>query len=133
MSKDVQEVVSRFWASYQPREDEPSAEKLAQIAEDARQRAASAPPEPACVEWWSALPVAVQQKWLAKSNIPTMREAWCERCRRQEAVNFARASVGLEGFKPSPADEALAVRFINGEIEFPEVIETVKEQTQRLR
>lgn len=134
MSKDVQDVVSRFWASYQPRKDEPRAEELAQIADAARQRAASAPlEEPACVEWWSALPVAVQQKWLAKSNMPTMREAWRERCRRQEAVNFARANVGLEGFKPSPEDEALAVRFINGEIEFPEVIETVKVEAQRLR
>ena len=28
MSKDVQEAVSRFWASYQPREDEPSAAEL---------------------------------------------------------------------------------------------------------
>lgn len=51
-----------------------------------------------------------------------------ERRRRQAAVNFARASVGLEGFKPSPADEALAVRFINGEVDFPEVIAAVKEQ-----
>jgi hypothetical protein len=79
------------------------------------------------VEWWSALPVAVQQKWLANPKTPTMYGAWCERRKRQEAVNFARANVGLEGFKPSPEDEALAVRYINGEIE------TVKEQTQRLR
>lgn len=56
-----------------------------------------------------------------------------ERRRRQAAVNFSRASVGLEGFKPSPECEALAVRYINGEIELSEVIETVKEQTQRLR
>lgn len=55
-----------------------------------------------------------------------------ERRKRQEAVNFARASVGLEGFKPSPECEALAVRFINGEIEFPEIIATINEQTQRL-
>lgn len=51
MSKDVQEIVSRFWASYQSREDELSAEELAQIAEDARQCAALAPPEPACMKW----------------------------------------------------------------------------------
>lgn len=131
MSKDVQEAVSRFWASYQPREDEPSAEELAQIAEDARQCAASAPPEPACVEWWSALPVAVQQKWLANPKTPTMREAWHESTKRLEAMNSARASVGLEGFKLGPEYEALAVRFINGEIEFTEVTETVKEQAQR--
>lgn len=61
-----------------------------------------------------------------------MREAWRESFKRLEAVNFARANVGLEGFKPSPECEALAMRLINGEIEFPEVIETVKEQAQRL-
>lgn len=131
MSKYVQEFVSRFFASYQPREGEPSAEELAQISEDARQSLELDPPS-ACVEWWSALPVAVQQKWLAAPKTPTMYEAWCERRKRQEAVNFARANIGLEGFKPSPECEALAVRFINGEIEFPEVIETVKEQFQRL-
>lgn len=131
MSKDVQEIVSRFWASYQPREGEPSAEELAQIAEDARQSLELAPPLD-CVEWWSALPVAVQQKWLANPKTPTMYGAWCERRKRQEAVNFSRASVGLEGFKPSPECEALAVRYVNGEIELSEVIETVKEQVQRL-
>lgn len=31
-----------------------------------------------------------------------------ERCRRQSAVNYARASVGLEGFSLSEADEAHA-------------------------
>ena len=56
-----------------------------------------------------------------------------ERRRRQEAVNFARASVGLEGFKPSPECEAQAVRFINGEIEIAEVIATINERAQRLR
>lgn len=37
--------------------------------------------------------------------------------RRERAVNFARASVGLEGFKPEKEDEAHARRFINGEID----------------
>ncbi len=59
-------------------------------------------------------------------------EAWCERLRRQKAVNFARANVGLEGFKPSPQDEALAVRHINGKIEISEMIEIINEQAQRL-
>lgn len=35
--------------------------------------------------------------------------------RREQAVNFARASVGLEGFKPSKAAEASARRFVKGE------------------
>ena len=127
MSKDVQEAVSRFWASYQPREDEPSAVELVKTSEDARQSLELAPPSD-CVEWWSALPVAVQQKWLTDPKTPTMYGAWCERRKRQEAVNFARANVGLEGFKPSPENEALAVRYINGEIELSEVIETVTVQ-----
>lgn len=39
-----------------------------------------------------------------------------ERDRRVAAVNYARASVGLEGFSLSAADEAHAQRFIDGEI-----------------
>lgn len=121
MSKDVQEVVSRFWASYQSREDEPSAAELAQISEDARQSLELAPPSD-CVEWWSALPLAVQQKWLANPKTPTMYGAWCERCKRLEAVNFARASVGLEGFKLSDADEQKAAQFVAGEINLAEFV-----------
>jgi hypothetical protein len=40
-----------------------------------------------------------------------------ERKRREEAVNFARASVGLEDFKLSKEEEAHARRFIEGEID----------------
>jgi DNA-directed RNA polymerase subunit F len=39
-----------------------------------------------------------------------------EKQRRQEAMNYATASVELEGFKISEADEQHAQRFINGEI-----------------
>ena len=56
-----------------------------------------------------------------------------ERRKRQAAVNFAGASVGLDGFKQSPECEAQAVRFINGEIEIAEVIATINEGAQRLR
>ncbi|MCL2715523.1 MAG: antitoxin VbhA family protein [Alphaproteobacteria bacterium] len=45
-----------------------------------------------------------------------------ERQRRQEAVNFARASVGLEGFKLSQAEEAHAERYINGDIDIKEFV-----------
>lgn len=124
--------MSQSRASYQPREVEPSAAELVKTSEDARQSFELAPPSD-CVEWWSALPVAVQQKWLTNPKTPTMYGAWCERRKRLEAVNYARASVGLEGFKPSQEDEDLAVRYINGEVEFPEVIETVKEPAQRMR
>lgn len=51
---------------------------------------------------------------------PAISEA--ERKRREEAVNYARASVGLEGFKLSPADEVHAKRFISGEIELSEFV-----------
>ena len=45
-----------------------------------------------------------------------------ERRKRQEAVNYGIASVGLEGFKPTPeslVDDAL---FVNGEIDMDEKI-----------
>ena len=42
-----------------------------------------------------------------------------ERRRRQEAFNYARASVGLEGIKVSKKCEKHALRFINGEIDMP--------------
>ncbi len=55
-----------------------------------------------------------------KTGRPAISEA--ERKRREEASNYARASVGLEGFKLSAADEAHAHRFINGEIELEEFV-----------
>lgn len=45
-----------------------------------------------------------------------------ERSRRQSAVNYARASVGLEGFSLSEADEAHAQRFIDGQIGLQEFV-----------
>ena len=45
-----------------------------------------------------------------------------ERKRREEAVNYARASVSLEGFKIGKAEEQHARRFINGEIDMPEFL-----------
>ncbi|MBY4796708.1 chromosome segregation protein ParM [Burkholderia multivorans] len=45
-----------------------------------------------------------------------------ERRRREEAVNYARSSVGLEGFKISEAEEQHARRFVNGEIELAEFV-----------
>ena len=46
-----------------------------------------------------------------------------ERRKRQEAVNFARANVGLEGFKLSEAEEQRAARFVAGEIDLAEFVE----------
>lgn len=45
-----------------------------------------------------------------------------ERRRRQAAADFARASVGLEGFKPSEAEEQRAARFVAGEITLVEFL-----------
>ncbi|MDX3895800.1 MAG: antitoxin VbhA family protein [Pusillimonas sp.] len=46
-----------------------------------------------------------------------------ERSRRQSAVNYARATVGLEGFSLSEADEAHAQRFIDGQISLQEFVQ----------
>lgn len=45
-----------------------------------------------------------------------------ERRRREHAVAFALASVGLEGMTPSAATMALARRFVNGEINLVEFV-----------
>lgn len=49
-----------------------------------------------------------------------------ERCRRQDAVDFARASMALEGFKTSVEWDTLALRFIEGDIDIAEFSETVR-------
>jgi hypothetical protein len=133
MGEEVQELVSQFWASYQANQGQPNAEDWGQISKDAPQRAASDSPEPACVAWWSALPVAVQDKLLADPRKITMHEAWRESVKRLEAVNFARASVSLSGFKISAEQEALSIRYINGEVTISEMIQTITEQAQRFR
>ncbi|MCZ8438280.1 antitoxin VbhA family protein [Achromobacter xylosoxidans] len=46
-----------------------------------------------------------------------------ERSRRQSAVNYARASVGLEGFSLSEADEAHAQRFADGQMSLQEFVQ----------
>ena len=49
--------------------------------------------------------------------------SYAESCRRQSAVNYARASVGLEGFSLSEVDEAHAQRFIDGQIILQEFVQ----------
>ncbi|QDQ88130.1 chromosome segregation protein ParM [Alcaligenaceae bacterium SJ-26] len=46
-----------------------------------------------------------------------------ERNRRVAAVNYARASVGLEGFSLSAADEENAQRFIDGDIDLEKFVQ----------
>ena len=68
---------------------------------------------------------------MANSEIDDVNKNWGERAsvislaerkRREEAVNYARASVGFEGFKIGKAEEQHARRFINGEIDMPEFL-----------
>lgn len=49
-----------------------------------------------------------------------------ERRKRQAAADFARASVGLEGFKPSEEAEAKMRRHISGEIDLAELVKPVR-------
>ena len=56
----------------------------------------------------------------ARNLAPVISSA--ERKRREEAVNYARASVSLEGFKIGKAEEQHARRFINGAIDMPEFL-----------
>ncbi|WP_236610814.1 antitoxin VbhA family protein [Verminephrobacter aporrectodeae] len=51
--------------------------------------------------------------------------------RREQAVNFARASVGLEGFKPSAEAEAGARQFIKGEIQLADLFVKVKPDAEQ--
>ena len=49
-----------------------------------------------------------------------------ERRKRQKAINFARANVGLEGFKLSEAEEQRAARFVAGEIDLAEFVKPAR-------
>lgn len=60
---------------------------------------------------------AMDDKKVARSAISE-----AERRRRQAACDYAHASVGIEGFKLSQADEEHAARFIAGEIDLAEFV-----------
>src|SRR6266702_5167493 len=45
-----------------------------------------------------------------------------ERRKRQDAVDFARASLGLSGFQVSEEQESLAQRYVDGEIDAEEFL-----------
>ena len=59
-----------------------------------------------------------------KAARPAISET--ERRKRQEAADFARASVGLEGFKPSEEAEAQMRRHINGEISLADLVKPAR-------
>ena len=56
-----------------------------------------------------------------------------ERSRREAAVNYARASVGLEGFSLSEANEAHARRFIAAELSLREFVQPRVDASVRLK
>ena len=53
-----------------------------------------------------------------------------ERKLRSEAVNYARASVALEGFTLTAADERYGARFIDGEMELSEFVKLRSESIE---
>jgi hypothetical protein len=121
--KEIENIVNQFCTSYEAGLIVSNAQGLEYVQENLR--------EPDCDAWWSALPENVQQKWLANPKTPTISKAWNESQRRLEAVNFSRASMFLSGFEASLEDEALSVRYINGEITISEAIQSLDEQMQR--
>ena len=56
----------------------------------------------------------------AEKRLPAISEA--ERQLRQEAANYATASVELEGFKIDAAEERHTQRFINGDMDLAEFV-----------
>lgn len=129
--KEIQNLVNQFLTSYEAGSIVSNGDGLEQVQENARQCSLSASLERDSYAWWSSLPENVQKKWLANPKTPTICEAWNESQRRLEAVNFSRASMLLSGFEASLEDEALSVRYINGEITISEAIQSLDEQMQR--
>lgn len=58
-------------------------------------------------------------------NIDVIEHTDAERTRRQAAVNYARASLTLEGFTLTPELEQHALAFVNGELTLVEFISSV--------
>jgi|APEBP8051072266_1049373.scaffolds.fasta_scaffold01942_3 hypothetical protein len=61
-----------------------------------------------------------QRQAMTMADETTITDA--ERRKRQKAADFARASVGLEGFKISEEVEQQTARFIAGEIDLAEFV-----------
>ncbi len=71
-----------------------------------------------------ALMLAYVNEVRERQNAPANDEISAdERRRRENAVNFARASIGLEGFRPSKAEEDRVSRFISGEMDLAELVQ----------
>ncbi|MFG0229168.1 antitoxin VbhA family protein [Achromobacter sp. 413638] len=64
----------------------------------------------------------LMREYIVRTLPPKSLITAAERQRRQAAVEFSRANVGLEGFVLTPADEVHAQRFIDGEIDLAEFV-----------
>ncbi|TCK90839.1 hypothetical protein B0G74_4650 [Paraburkholderia sp. BL9I2N2] len=65
----------------------------------------------------------------AKPASRTISDA--ERRKRKKAIDFARASLGLSRFKVGGECDALALRYVNGEIELAEFVEISRTRASR--
>ena len=68
----------------------------------------------------SAVMGDLMREYIQRHRPPQISKA--EQRLRQEAVDYARASVGLEGFKPDEATEARARLYIEGHISTAEFV-----------
>ena len=75
--------------------------------------------------------IAVKQRAAAQAvisdDIQTIIAARVEQGNRQQAINFARNSVRLEGVIVTPEDEFIIQRYIDGEIDVEQAIEKYKD------
>lgn len=55
-------------------------------------------------------------------NLPCIAISESERKRRRDAVDYARASIALEGFRLSEVDEVDAQAFVDGDLTLNELI-----------
>jgi predicted DNA-binding protein len=82
-------------------------------------------------EFMRAYVEKAQEKAEAAEALPRIDAE--ERERRQAAVNYGWASVGLEGFPISEEDKNHAQRFIDGEIDLQEFVKVRDEPIQERR
>lgn len=120
---DVNAMIDQFLAFYEANRSE-----LDMQTAIYEQPAAEESLSSECTEWWTALSVSAQRKWLINPATSTMYAAWRESCKRLDAVRFGRASLRLSGFQISPESEAQAMRYVNGEIELADFIGCIDQQ-----
>ena len=74
---------------------------------------------------------AIEEVEVVTDEYSRLLEADFNRAARQEAVDYARTSVALEGFCADPQYEKEAQRFINGEIDSDALTEFVLRLSQK--